>query len=40
MLPVGSSTILGGKVTRMQPASSIGVTCFLVCLAVGIGLTA
>jgi regulator of protease activity HflC (stomatin/prohibitin superfamily) len=23
----------------MQPASSIGVTCFLVCLAVGIGLT-
>ena len=39
MLPVGSSTIIGGKVTRIQPASSIGLTCFLVCLAVGIGLT-
>ena len=40
MLPVGSSTILGGKVTRIQLASSIGLTCFLVCLAVGMGLTA
>jgi regulator of protease activity HflC (stomatin/prohibitin superfamily) len=40
MLPLGSSTLLGGKVTRVQLASSIGLTCFLVCLAVGIGLTA
>lgn len=40
MLPIGSSTIIGGKATRIQPASSIGLTCFLVCLAVGIGLTA
>jgi len=40
MLPLGSSTKLGGKVTRVQLASSIGLTCFLVCLAAGIGLTA
>ncbi len=40
MLPLGSSLKLGGKVTRVQLVSSIGLTCFLVCLAVGIGLTA
>ncbi len=40
MLPLGSSVKLGGKVTRVQLVSSIGLTCFLVCLAVGIGLTA
>ncbi len=40
MLPLGSSVTLGGKVTRVQLVSSIGLTCFLVCLAVGIGLTA
>lgn len=40
MLPLGGSIKMSGKVTRVQLASSIGVTCFLVSLAVGIGLTA
>jgi regulator of protease activity HflC (stomatin/prohibitin superfamily) len=40
MLPLGGSLKLGGKVTRVQLVSSIGLTCFLVCLAAGMGLTA
>jgi regulator of protease activity HflC (stomatin/prohibitin superfamily) len=40
MLPFGSSSIIGGKATRIQPASSIGITCFIACLAAGILLTA
>jgi len=32
--------IIGGKTTRIQLASSIGLTCFLVCLAAGMALTA
>jgi len=40
MLPIGSSMIIGGKTTRIQLASSIGLTCFLVCLAAGMALTA
>ncbi len=31
---------VGGKVTRAQSVSPIGATCFLVCMAAGIGLTA
>jgi regulator of protease activity HflC (stomatin/prohibitin superfamily) len=40
MLSLGSSLNLGGKVTRVQFVSSISLTCFLLCLATGIGLTA
>jgi regulator of protease activity HflC (stomatin/prohibitin superfamily) len=40
MLPLGSSSIIGGKATRIQPASSIGITCFIACLTAGILLTA
>ena len=40
MLPLGGSIKVGGKVTRVQLVSSVGLTCFLICLAVGIGLTA
>ena len=40
MQSIGGVLNLGGKVTRVQLVSSIGLTCFLVCLAVGMGLTA
>ena len=40
MQAFGGALNLGGKVTRVQLVSSIGLTCFLVCLAVGMGLTA
>ena len=40
MQSIGGALNLGGKVTRVQLVSSIGLTCFLICLAVGMGLTA
>jgi regulator of protease activity HflC (stomatin/prohibitin superfamily) len=40
MQSIGGVLNLGGKVTRVQLVSSIGLTCFLICLAVGMGLTA
>ena len=40
MLPLGSASNVGGKLTRIQLVSSIGLSSFLICLAVGIGLTA
>ena len=40
MLPLGSALNVGGKLTRIQLVSSIGLSSFLICLAVGIGLTA
>lgn len=39
MQSIGVALNLGGKVTRAQSVSSIGLTCFIVLLAVGIGLT-
>ena len=39
MLSLGGALNLGGKVTRVQLVSSIGLTCFLICLAAGMGLT-
>ena len=40
MQSLGVASNLGGKVTRVQTVSSIGLTCFLVSLAAGVGLTA
>jgi regulator of protease activity HflC (stomatin/prohibitin superfamily) len=40
MQSIGATLKLGDKVTRAQVVSSIGLTCFLVFLAAGMGLTA
>ncbi len=40
MLPLGSALNVGGKLTRIQLVSSVGLSSFLICLAAGIGLAA